>query len=409
MDQLLATGLAQAGIPLSRFVISERDQTERRAGGIRFLPLKQAYETLLEEFRQVDIVQFNGSFDPYASFAAAEAGVPALVEIMHMRERGGMHPETDCVVAVSKLVAREQTHAFCRVIPNGVDVGRFSFKAGRRAPGRAKILQVANQAKQLRFSLDELIPDIVAENPHTGFIAVGGRELRPHATLESYGARSDMEALYHNADLNLLACENDAFGLTLAEGMACGCLPIASANGGGAEFIEHGLTGWLVDGGKDEWLRNIREALEVLGSPAHAAMQERVRERIVQGYSREKCAAAYVELFQDLHKRFPKRRERRSGKEYRALYESAFLQRIDPARALERLADFTLGGKPLPKEFLQHPNCQSAVALALQMLNNLEQIREVSLLARSFCALLRASRVSSPLLDALENKIKGSR
>ena len=40
----------------------------------------------------------------------------------------------------------------------------------------------------------------------------------------------------------------EGFGLTIADAMSFGCVPIAGASGGPLDFIEHGTSGFLVDG-----------------------------------------------------------------------------------------------------------------------------------------------------------------
>lgn len=52
----------------------------------------------------------------------------------------------------------------------------------------------------------------------------------------------------------------EGFGLTIADGMAFGCVPIAGASGGPLDFIDHGQTGFLVNGHSIEEIKDrIRE------------------------------------------------------------------------------------------------------------------------------------------------------
>ena len=48
----------------------------------------------------------------------------------------------------------------------------------------------------------------------------------------------------------------EGFGLTIADGMAFGCIPIAGASGGPMDFIEDGKTGFLVDGLDQDAIRD---------------------------------------------------------------------------------------------------------------------------------------------------------
>ena len=406
MDQILATGLKSAGFSVEHFVIQLHGPFEApEAGDIRFLELDQAYKILREEFERTDAVLFNGSLDPCVTFAASEAGVPVLAEIMHQNERGGMYDAVDCVVCVSDFVREKQTHPSCAVIPNGIDLERFRFKPGRRDEQTAHIVQIANQSKPLHFSLDGLIPDILGSHPNTRFTALGGRTLAAHPALAAVSAQNDMETVYHEADLNFLACKNDAFGLTLLEGMACGCLPVGSTDGGAREFIRHGETGWLVQGNRNDWLDALGGALKKLGGPEHLNMQERAREQVAALYSREKCIERYVQLLGKLSAKFPGRRKRTAPQAWRPLMEAAFLAGHDLNSAVSRVATFVLQDKTLEPELFKHPNGPEVLSRVMQMLLGLENSQIKSLLS-AFCLLLRRSRVQGDLIDALEAKAK---
>lgn len=408
MDQLLVAGLRQEGYSVKHFVILASDIPDAPdENGIIFLNAENAYESLLEEFASTDIVFFNGSVDCCVTFAAADARVPVVAEILHVPEQGGMYPDTDCIISVSDNVARRQKHPRCRTVLNAIALERFSFKAGRRKPEGALFLQIANRSKNLQFGIDELIPDILRLRSNTSFSAVGERPFIQHPALATYQAQEDISEFYHNADFNFLACPNDPFGLTLAEGMACGCLPIACANSGAAEFIEHGATGWLVHGGKENYIAAMLEAIDMLGSPAHAAMQERAREQIVRNYGRDQYINRYIGLIEELWNNSPARRERGQASGWRHLSRAMFQYSHCPDAAMASLEKFASGNTPLDPSLLGHPTGQAIVGTALKALMlTLKRDHNYAPLVRKICALLRASRIKSDILDVLEVKTK---
>ena len=404
MDELLASGLAGLGFSVERYVVDAGLTGEGHIrDGIRFLSVEHAVDALTGAFANADIVQFNGGFDPCFFFAAATARVPVVLEVMHNNEPGGMHRETDAVICVSERVRAAQTRRDSLVIPNGVDCERFSFKPGRRG-GDPVLLQVVNAAKTVQFSLDELLPDLLESRPGISALLAGGRRSAPHAGIQNHGVVPDPASLYHQADLNMVACDNDAFGLTLAEGMACGCLPLASPAGGAKEFIKHGVNGWLVPGTRQSWLDSLHAAMDLLGSSAHQTMQHQARDCIERHYSARSCVSRYAELYQSLHARFPVRREREADVGWMPLMQAALLCGHDLPRAFTCLERFVQAGNPLERGMLSHPGASGTLAICIRLCGLL--LDDNPRLIRAFCALLRISRIASEELATLEHRAR---
>lgn len=86
--------------------------------------------------------------------------------------------------------------------------------------------------------------------------------LSREVTFLGYVSDSDIPELYRHSDVFLhpqIALENgkdfEGFGLVIADAMSFGNVVIAGANGGPRDFIKHGKTGLLVDGGDQQALR----------------------------------------------------------------------------------------------------------------------------------------------------------
>jgi glycosyltransferase involved in cell wall biosynthesis len=180
------------------------------------------------------------------------------------------------VTAVSRDLAdaiRElDSHRPVDVISMGVDVTRFRRRRGARKVTTALnvtgpvILFVGRLAekKGVRY-LIEAMPEVLEQVPDATLVIVGDGPLRQDleqrvsnlgisASVRFTGAKSpeDLPQFYSAADLLVAPSivadggDTEAFGLVIAEAMACGCPVIASDVGGIGDLIKHEMTGLLV-------------------------------------------------------------------------------------------------------------------------------------------------------------------
>lgn len=68
----------------------------------------------------------------------------------------------------------------------------------------------------------------------------------PNVLLAGWHAHDELAAAINAADLVVLASRSEAFGLVLAEAMACGVPVVATAAQGPSRIVDDGETGWLV-------------------------------------------------------------------------------------------------------------------------------------------------------------------
>ena len=398
MDAALAAGLDRTRFTLETYVLRTDlpDETALRENGAVHIGLAGAYPFLCSVFRDIDIVHVNGALDPVVCNAAAASGVPAVIEVMHQTETGGLHPALDAVVCVSGLVRSVQTHPNAVVIENGIDTDWFSFLPGAREPGAVNVIQVANASKQLQWELGEVLSD--GGFPEVKARMVGSRPAN-HGLL-SMGNITDMPSVYHGADLLFLLESHGAFGLVFAEAMACGTLPVISGASGALAFIHPGETGWVVASGSRREAANVlRQAVDTVHTPWFIHMQHRARAVIVAKYSRQRMLADYEKLYAHYGKR--PRKPAREPAAWMDLALFAVLFRQGVASAYKALDRFIAGTLPLEPSFLRHPMGQAVVAAVLQACPQLWAIGHTGQV-RALCARLRASRVVSPLLDAAE-------
>ncbi|MFM9972786.1 MAG: glycosyltransferase family 4 protein [Burkholderiales bacterium] len=191
----------------------------------------------------------------------------------------------DFLFAVSRYTARLQEARYRRetaVVSNGVDIERF--RPVPRDPSRRAAWGFAADAKIL-ISVGRLVGwkglriviAALARLPaRICYVVVGtGSEepaLRGHVDALGLGHRVHFAGRVSHADLPGLLGEADlyvqpsigeeAFGISVAEAMACGLPIMASRNGGLPEVVAEGETGWLVTPGDElAWAANIEEAL----------------------------------------------------------------------------------------------------------------------------------------------------
>lgn len=141
------------------------------------------------------------------------------------------------------------------------------------------------------------VAELIDEGFDIRFNVAGGggdlERLREHAAIVHKGKRivlhgrmpdDDIPKHYRQAHVFLhpqIATRDggdlEGFGLTIADGMAFGCVPIAGSSGGPSDFIEDGETGFLVSGGDvDEiksYIRKLYKSPSLLLQMSNTARQ----------------------------------------------------------------------------------------------------------------------------------------
>jgi glycosyltransferase involved in cell wall biosynthesis len=216
------------------------------------------------------------------------------------------------------------------VIPNGVDVDRFSASsdaaadtgdAGSSRP-RRRVLMVANLRRgKGHDTLIDAVPSVLRRFPDATFTLAGGgpekTRLTSHAAtrgvadaLSWLGHRDDVETLAAAADIFVLPSRSEAFPNALLEAMAAGLPAIATSVGGIPEIIDDGRTGLLV---RRDDPAELADALCRLMSDERlaAVLGAAARERIRASYSFERMTAQFEALYAaELVRRQPAERER---------------------------------------------------------------------------------------------------
>ena len=177
--------------------------------------------------------------------------------------------KSDGVTAVSENL-KEETYEFfevendIRVIPNFIDLSRFSLKAKDHfkkaiAPNNEKILIHTSNFRKVKRTEDVVkIFAKVREKIPSKLLMVGDggersdceqlcRDLGVGDDVRFLGKQDAIEEILSVSDLFLMPSQSESFGLAALEAMACK-VPVISTNAGGLpELNVDGVTGFLKD------------------------------------------------------------------------------------------------------------------------------------------------------------------
>lgn len=229
---------------------------------------------------------------------------------------GGLRYTT--YVAVSPRVATELTELYAvppariRVIPNGIDLERFTCDATARdairrefgIPETAKLLLFAGHEFG-RKGLAHAIGALERLGDDVWLMVVGSdnpasyRKLasRSAARLVFAGARSDMPALYSAADAFVLPTAYETFSLVCMEAMACSLPVFATPVGGIENYLVDGRNGYTITAQANDIAARIDAAL--FDPQLMTALRQGARATALD-YGWDRVATQYVGLAQEV-------------------------------------------------------------------------------------------------------------
>jgi len=179
--------------------------------------------------------------------------------------------KSDGVTAVSEHL-RNDTYKFfeiendIRVIPNFIDLNRFSLKAKDHfkkaiAPSGEKIIVHTSNFRKVKRTEDviKIFAKLIKKIPSKLLMVGDGversyceqlcRDLDVCDDVRFLGKQDAIEEILSVSDLFLMPSESESFGLAALEAMACK-VPVISSNAGGLpELNVEGVTGFLKDVG----------------------------------------------------------------------------------------------------------------------------------------------------------------
>jgi glycosyltransferase involved in cell wall biosynthesis len=192
------------------------------------------------------------------------------------------------------------------VVPNGLDVGRFSTRRVQRPLRR--VVMVANLRPEKGHDvLIDAASHVLARFPDARFQLIGGgtEHQRLVALADTRGVSHAVSFLGHSeaipeqlaaADLFVLPSRSEALPNAVLEAMAGGLPVVASAVGGILEVIEEGKTGLLVPAGDSRALANAVSRLMSDGALA-TRLGAAARAHVEARYSFDRMVASFENIY----------------------------------------------------------------------------------------------------------------
>ncbi|MGB5133286.1 MAG: glycosyltransferase family 4 protein, partial [Steroidobacteraceae bacterium] len=223
-----------------------------------------------------------------------------------------------------ELLAQGVPDERIHLIPNGVDVDQFQpAKPWQQAELRQQlglppgpVLVYTGRLvsyKGLPLLLDAW-REICGRRPGTlVFVGEGGGDIhncepslkdfaathQMSARVRFAGAVTRVEDWLRAADLFVFPTENEAFGLSLVEAMACGLAAVTTRVGGMADYVVDGANAWVVEAGNRVAMITAIERLLDDGALA-ARLGQAARETVQERFGGHAIAAQYERLLTDL-------------------------------------------------------------------------------------------------------------
>jgi glycosyltransferase involved in cell wall biosynthesis len=236
-------------------------------------------------------------------------GIPHRAWLANRRRRLELTLAAVRGASATVVLSRAAADAFDRwlgvrpeVIPPGVDTAAFT-PGGDRAPAPTIICPAALGEERKRGTLLlEAFSAVRRSRPDARLVLsrpAGDSSPPPGAGVElaDLDDRAALAEAYRRAWVCALPSRSEAFGLVLAEALACGTPAVGSNDGGIPEVVDRPEVGRLFDGDDPAALaRALLEAFELAADPATAAT---CRARAVE-LSLDRCAERYLELYRRL-------------------------------------------------------------------------------------------------------------
>ena len=229
--------------------------------------------------------------------------------------------QSDRVTAVSEYLKEETYRAFgctgcdVRVIPNFVSVADFhpptdgSCRRALAPAGHKILLHVSNFRPVKRVGdVIKVFAGVRRTLPATLVLAGDGPDrdlaeqevdrLKLRADVRFLGKVDQVADLLRGGDLFLLPSQNESFGLSALEAMACGVPVIATRGGGLPEVVVEGETGYLAPVGAVDEMTERAVAL-LKDAATHERMRRAAAARALE-FSAELVVPRYEGLYQDV-------------------------------------------------------------------------------------------------------------
>lgn len=259
---------------------------------------------------------------PVIASALHSTGLPDRVEFLNRL----LAPITDAFIAVAEphavyLSKREGCPARkVRVIPNGVNVDRFTPQAPNESLCRslglpagapvATIVAALRPEKNHELFLDaaaltlKMVPAarfvIVGDGPRRGELEQKAAALEINRAVHFVGTRSDIPQILSQSTCFVLSSHMEANPVSILEALSCEVPVVATRVGSVPETVQDGIDGYLVPPGDAKAMADRMAA--ILTQPALASRLGKAgRQLVVRDWSLERMVKGYETLLRELY------------------------------------------------------------------------------------------------------------
>jgi glycosyltransferase involved in cell wall biosynthesis len=284
-DALTARGIESLVLPMSGWAVFEADggAAQRRLRARENAVATRALLELIDERRPALVIS-NTLVLPWGAVAAAERGVPHVWFVREFGERvqGFLWPDgreaalrdigtlSTAVVANSSAVADmlrpfvddgaltvsfppvdlERVRALAEhptASPFSTDAALTVAVLGRvtRSKGQWRLVEALGRAATA--GIEVCFVGAVLDRGAEAQLTARARAIAPNARLVFAGEQQNPFAWVRAADVAVVPSEKEAFGRSTLECLALGLPVVTTSSGAGAELVEHGVSGLLVD------------------------------------------------------------------------------------------------------------------------------------------------------------------
>lgn len=298
-----------------------------RAAGIRYVVGSVSKFNLVANLRlfrrifseyQIDAVYTHFGYERFwATFCARVLGITTIWN-EHWHSLGRRYAPlkrvfyrlcVDDFISISRFITStlphtSDVHTVRNAIPSAPPVSltarqRYELRARLKIPSKSKVVLMvaAFRGEKRHFLALDVCTRVLQRHEDVVFVFPGGGGLRNEflsaakrrglaGNIVAPGHADNISEYYAVADVTMLTSLNEPFGYVVLEAMRYGLPMVAFDNGGPAEIIKHGETGFLIaEGATDQFADAL---LELLGDETLCArLGDSARSLALREYSRE--------------------------------------------------------------------------------------------------------------------------
>jgi L-malate glycosyltransferase len=245
----------------------------------------------------ITLVGLEPSFHPLVKFSLERSEVVTAVS-QHLAEKTRQSFDIDSPIDVipnfvdTSVYKREPCEALSRQLGTKdefVLMHVSNFRPVKRVQDCVRILAEVRKSVNARLVL-------VGDGPERSDTERLARELGLSQHVTFLGKQSALPEILAMADVFLLPSQQESFGLSALEAMACEVPVVATNIGGIPEVVRHGETGYVAELGDVQ--RMAKYCVELLTSPKKlAAFRANARKRAEERFSIELIVPMYEEVY----------------------------------------------------------------------------------------------------------------